>query len=118
VQAPYTIATIPGTYQPMYVAPYINKTYLQDSNKNAKRKDKEDDEISHFSGEKIDLNKVSIKKNFKEEKEKNVIEKSGKTNKVIKELNDNLEEFQFEFTRQISKMNVKFREFEEGSGKD
>ncbi len=81
------------------MSPVVNRI----SPKGTKRKEKEDDEISHFSGDKIDLNNLRTKKIFKEEKEKNQNEKRGRTNKVIKELNDNLEEFQFEFTRQISK---------------
>ena len=100
------------------MAPVINTSSLLETNKKAKRKEKEDDQISHFCGEKIDLNNFSTKKIYKEEKEKNQNEKRGKTNKVIKELNDNLEEFQFEFTRQISKLIVLHREFEEGSRED
>lgn len=102
IQVPYTINTIPGLYQPMCMAPTINSNNLNEIMKNTRRKKKEEDEISHFSGNRIDLNNFYKKKDFTEEKGKNGNTKSIRTNKAVKELNENLEDFQFEFTRQIS----------------
>lgn len=123
----------PQPTMPMnYHSPYIANSSAS-AKRNRRESKEESEEITHFSGDEIDLKlnaAASAKKTqSKFGKENANVMKDGKeiklteqkrvnTNKVMKELNENLEDFHFEFSRQISKTSFKERKLKESTRKD
>jgi hypothetical protein len=111
VPTQYMTPSIPMNYH----SPYVPQASSSVRRKSKNETNDADEEISHFSGDEIDLKvKPSEKKTPSKVGKENNVMKDGKeikmteqkrynTNKVIKELNENLEDFHFEFSRQISK---------------
>ena len=87
----------PNNYQP------TNNIY-QNSIENMNNDDNDDEEDEN-TAEQLNYSSKKKSKFIKDEIEKiDPAKKKIKTNKVINELNDNLENFHFEFSRQISKL--------------
>ena len=97
------VNSYPNNYHP-------TQNIYQLTEENMNNNNDEDDEEDENTAEKINLNKNNSKKRSKFVKEGILNEekidpnkKKIKSNKVISELNENLENFHFEFSRQISK---------------